>query len=81
MTEVEKLRALLREAGAWMLADAKMNKDYAKKVLELHGRITAALAERPECGAARPLDGDASPPCRLSLGHEPPCNPSPENKP
>lgn len=43
-TENERLRALLREAGAWMLADAKMNKGYAEKVLELHGRITATLA-------------------------------------
>lgn len=44
--ENEKLRALLREASVWMLADRKMNEGWAERVLALKTRIDMTL-ERP----------------------------------
>lgn len=43
MTENKNLRALLQEASAWLIADQKLNKDYAKSVMELRQRIDDAL--------------------------------------
>lgn len=45
MKQRDEARALLREAAPWLLADAKLNKGYGTKVLELHGRIHAMLGE------------------------------------
>lgn len=42
--ENEKLRVLLREASVWMLADSKLNKGYAERVLALKTRIDLLLA-------------------------------------
>jgi len=48
---VADLRALLSEASAWLVADQKLNKDYAKRVADLRQRIAAALAETPPAAA------------------------------
>lgn len=44
------LKALLREASAWLIADSKLNKDYAVRVMDLRRRIDKALAEETQGG-------------------------------
>lgn len=43
--ENRELRALLAQARAWMLADTKMNKGAAEKILALSGEIVRVLGE------------------------------------
>jgi hypothetical protein len=46
--ENERLRMLLREAAAWLIADPKTNPGYYAKVMELRERIHAELARPPD---------------------------------
>lgn len=41
--ENEKLRALLREASVWMLADRKLNEGWAERVVALKTKIDLML--------------------------------------